>query len=123
MLITGEKRPGLQVDTDHGAQKHPWHTGKLGEGVSLTPISSQTQGILATSPDTVIGHDDDIVAVTSSHGTGGSLACQASPAAVGSSAAAHEDLIQEVNSFHETLGQTQRTLDAVQARLCTIKVI
>ena len=37
--------------------------------------------------------------------------------AVGVSAAAHEALVNGVNSLHETLGQTQRTLDASQALL------
>ena len=39
--------------------------------------------------------------------------------AVGVSAAAHEALVHEVNGLRETLGQTQRTPDAVQARLST----
>ena len=34
-------------------------------------------GYPVTSPDTGIGHDDDVVAVPSPHGTGGSLAGQA----------------------------------------------
>ena len=80
-------------------------------------MSSRTQNTLDTSPDTCIVHDDDVVAVPSPHGTGGSLACQAMPAAVSVSAAAHGDLVQEVNSLCETLSQTQRKLDAMQARL------
>ena len=85
-------------------------------------MSSQTQGIPTTSLDTGIGHDDD-VAVPSPHGTGGSLAGQATLVAVGVSAAAHESLVHEVNSLRETLGRTQRTIDAVQARLSTFETI
>ena len=80
-------------------------------------MSSQTLGIPATSPDTGIGHEDDVVEVPSPNGTGGSLVGQAMPVAVSVSAAANEALVHEVNSLRETLGQTQRTLDAVQARL------
>ena len=65
----------------------------------------QTQGIPVTSPDTGIDHDNDVVAVSSPYGTGGSLAGQATPVAVGVSAAAHEALVHEVNSLQETLGQ------------------
>uniref|UniRef100_M4BY86 Uncharacterized protein n=1 Tax=Hyaloperonospora arabidopsidis (strain Emoy2) TaxID=559515 RepID=M4BY86_HYAAE len=115
--ITGEKREGSQVDPDRGTQKHSRHMGNLAEGVSRTPMGSQTQGIPATSPDTGIGHEDDVVEVPSPNGTGGSFAVQETPVAVGVSAASHEALVQEVNSLRETLGQTQRTLDAVQARL------
>uniref|UniRef100_M4BQ78 Uncharacterized protein n=1 Tax=Hyaloperonospora arabidopsidis (strain Emoy2) TaxID=559515 RepID=M4BQ78_HYAAE len=112
--VTGGKREGSQFDPDHGAQKHPRHMGNLVEGVSHTPMCSQTQGIPATSPDTGIGHHDDVVAVPSPHGTGGSLAGQATPVAVGVSAAAHESLVHEVNSLRETLGRTQRTIDATR---------
>ena len=95
--------------------------GYLAEGLYHTPMSSRDQGTFATSPDTGIGHDDDVVAVFSPHGTGCSLACQATPAAVGVSAAAHKELVQEVSRLRETLGQTQRTLDVLQARLSTFK--
>ena len=84
-------------------------------------MSSRTQNTLDTSPDTCIVHDEDVVAVPSPHGTGGSLACKATPAEVCVSAVVHEDLVQEVNSFRETLGQTQRTHDAIQARLSTFE--
>uniref|UniRef100_M4C4B7 Uncharacterized protein n=1 Tax=Hyaloperonospora arabidopsidis (strain Emoy2) TaxID=559515 RepID=M4C4B7_HYAAE len=121
--ITGEKSEGSQVDPDRGAQTHPRHMGSLAGRVFRTPMSSQTQGFPATSSDTGIGHDDDVVAVLSPHGTGGSLAGQSTPAAFGVLAAAHEALVHEVNSLRETLGQTQRTLDAVQARLSTFETI
>ena len=74
--ITGEKCEGSQVDPDHGAQKHPRHMDNLAKGVSRTLMSSQTQGTPVTSPDTGVGHDDDIVEVTSPHGTGGPLTHQ-----------------------------------------------
>ena len=77
-------------------------------------MSSQTQGTLATSPDTGIDHGGDAVAVSSQHGTVGSLACLATPVAVGVSAADHVNLVREVNSLRETLGQTQRTNVALQ---------
>ena len=66
----------------------------LAKGVSRTPMSFQTQGIPATSPDTGIGHDDDVVAVASPRRTGGSLVSQATPVAFGVSAAAHKALVQ-----------------------------
>ena len=121
--ITGEKSEGSQVDPDRGAQKHTPHMGSISGRVSRTPMSSQTQGTLATSPDTGIGHDDDVVAVLSPHGTGGSLAGQSTPAAFGVLAAAHEALAHEVNSLRETLGQTQCTLDAVRACLSMFETI
>ena len=61
--ITGEKRERSQIDPDRGAQKHPRLMGNLAEGVSRTPISSQTQGTVVTSPDTGISHDNDVVDV------------------------------------------------------------
>uniref|UniRef100_M4C4W7 Uncharacterized protein n=1 Tax=Hyaloperonospora arabidopsidis (strain Emoy2) TaxID=559515 RepID=M4C4W7_HYAAE len=103
--ITGEKGEESQVDPDRGAQKHSRHMGNPTEGVSCTPMSSQTQGTLATSQDTDIDHDDDVVEVPSLHGTGGSLDLQATPVAVGVPAAAHEPLVQEVNSLRKTVGQ------------------
>ena len=93
----------------------------LAEGESHTPISSPTPGTHATSPNIGIGHDDDVVAVTYTHGSGDSPARQATPVEVGVSVASHEALFHEVNSLRETLGQTQRTLDAVQARLFTFE--
>ena len=43
--------------------------------------------------------------------------------AVGVSDAAHEGLVDEVNSPCETLNQTQRTIHAVKARLSTFRTI
>ena len=57
--------------------------GNLAEGESPAPTSSQTQSTPATSPDTGIGHENDVVEVTSLHGTGGFLARQAMPVVVG----------------------------------------
>ena len=84
-------------------------------------MSYQIPDTLATSPDTGIGHDDDVVEVPSPHETGGSLSRQATPVAVGVSATAHEALVHEVKSLRETLGKTQRTLDAVLPRLSTFE--
>ena len=95
--------------------------GNLAEGVSRTPMSSQTQSTAATSPDTGIDHDDDVVAVTYLHRTGGSLARQATPVASGVLAAAHAALVQTVNSLRETSNQTKSTLYAMQARLWTFE--
>ena len=73
------------------------------------------------SPDTFTGHDDGVVAVTFPHRTGGFLARQATLVETGVLAAAHATLVHEVNSLRETLGQTQRTLGAVQALLLTFE--
>ena len=67
--ITGEKRKGLEVDPDHSTQKHLRHLNNFAEGVSRTPLSSQTQASPHTSPDTGIGHTDEEVAETSPHRT------------------------------------------------------
>ena len=80
--------------------------GNLAERVSRTSMSSQTQSIFAASPIIGIVYDDGVVAVTSPHGTGVPLARQATPAAVGVSAAAHADLVREVNALCKTLGLT-----------------
>ena len=76
-------------------------------------MSSQTQGTPATSPDSVIIHNEDVVAVSSTHETEGSLARQATPMAAGVTAATHAALVHEVNGLRETLVHTQRTLDTV----------
>ena len=69
-------------------------------------MSSYTQGTPATSSDTRIGHYDDVVVVTSPHGTGGSFARQEMPVAPGVLPAALEALIHEVKSLRETLSQS-----------------
>ena len=61
--ITGGKRPGSQLDPDHGAQKLPRRMDSPAGGVPRTPMSSQTPGTLATSPETGIDHGGDAVAV------------------------------------------------------------
>ena len=48
--------------------------GVLAKGVPRTPMSFQIQGTLSTSLGTGIGHAEEVVAVTASHGTGGTLA-------------------------------------------------
>ena len=49
---SGGKRVGVQADPQCDAQKRQRRTGNLAEGVPQTPMSFQTQGIHATSPDT-----------------------------------------------------------------------
>ena len=56
--------------------------GNPDEGVSNTSMSSPTPGNLVTSPDTGIGHDDDVVSGVSPHKTGGSLDHRAAPVLV-----------------------------------------
>lgn len=60
--------------------------GNFAEGVSQTPMNSQTQEAFAASVDTGFDHDDNVVEVSSPHGTGGSRVYQAKPVAVGVSA-------------------------------------
>ena len=62
-------------------------------------MNSQTQGTLATSPDTGFVHEDDAVAVTSQHRTGSSIAHRATPVAAGVPAVANAALVYEVNSL------------------------
>ena len=116
--ITEAKREVLQVDPNRGSSKHPRHLGNLAERVSNTSMSSQTQGTPATSPDTGIGHGDDVVAVPLHIKLEVPLLA---PMAAGVLAVAHAALVQEVNSLRDNLGQTQRTLDVVQAFLSTFE--
>ena len=63
----------------------------LAEGLSRTPMSFPTQGILATLPDTGIGHDDDVVSVVSRHETEDSHAHRAASGVAGVPVADHEN--------------------------------
>ena len=74
----GEKHARSMEDPCYDVRKHQWRRGNPAEGVSHTPTSSPTPGTLATSPDTGIDHDDDVVSKVSPHGTGGSLASSSS---------------------------------------------
>ena len=53
------KRVELQADPQRDAQMRQRRTDILAEGVPQTTMSSQTQGIHATSPDTGIELCDD----------------------------------------------------------------
>ena len=67
----------MQADPQHDARKRQQRTGNLAEGVPQTPLSSQIQGIHATSPDTGIDLRDDAASEVSPHGTVSSLARRA----------------------------------------------
>ena len=97
------KRPRSRDDPGHDVQKHPRRIGNLAEGVSSTPMSFQTQGTLATLPDTGIGHDDGIVSVVSRHENEDSHAHRAASGVAGVPMADHEKLVLEVKGLHETL--------------------
>uniref|UniRef100_M4C5J8 Uncharacterized protein n=1 Tax=Hyaloperonospora arabidopsidis (strain Emoy2) TaxID=559515 RepID=M4C5J8_HYAAE len=114
---TGGKRPRPRDDTSHDFQKHPRRMGNLAEGESHTPMSSPTQGTLATLPDIGIGHDDDVVPGVPPHGTGGSLTHRAASLKVGVPKEEHEKVLLELSGLGETLGKTQSALDATQARV------
>ena len=62
----GGKRVEVQADPQGDALKRQRRTGNLVEGVSQTPMSSQTQGICTTSPDTGIDLCDDAASESSS---------------------------------------------------------
>ena len=118
----GEKRSRSQGDPGHDVQKHPRRKGSPAEGVSHTHTSSPTPGTLATSPDTSIGHDDDVAEGVSPHGTGGSLAHRAASVVVGVPKEEHEKVLREPSGLQETLGKTQSALDAMQARVQALEL-
>uniref|UniRef100_A0AAV1UEL9 Uncharacterized protein n=1 Tax=Peronospora matthiolae TaxID=2874970 RepID=A0AAV1UEL9_9STRA len=118
---SGGKRPRSRDDHDHDAQKHPKHKGSLAEGVSQTPMSFQTQGTLATFPDTGIGPDDDVVSVVSRHETDDTHAHRAKSVAAGVPVEDHEKLILEVKCLQETLVKTRCVLDAMHSHLQAIE--
>ena len=101
-------------DPCHDAQKHPRRMGNPAEGVSHSPTSSPPPGTRATSPDTDIGHDDDVVSGFSPHGTGGSLDHQAASVVADVPSREHEKVILELSGLRETLGKTQNALDSRQ---------
>uniref|UniRef100_M4BUG1 Uncharacterized protein n=1 Tax=Hyaloperonospora arabidopsidis (strain Emoy2) TaxID=559515 RepID=M4BUG1_HYAAE len=107
----GEKRVGVQAEPQHDAQKRQRRTGNLVEGVPQTPMSSQTQNIHATSPDTAIDRCDDAALKASPHGTARSLTRQATQEEVGVSVKAHEDLVSEVARLRESFTHMQTVLD------------
>uniref|UniRef100_M4BI46 Uncharacterized protein n=1 Tax=Hyaloperonospora arabidopsidis (strain Emoy2) TaxID=559515 RepID=M4BI46_HYAAE len=74
-------------------------------------MSSQTQGIHATSPDTGIDLCDDAASQVSPYGNVSSLARRETQEGVGVSAQAHEDLVSEVTRLHEYFVQVKTTLN------------
>ena len=81
----------MQADPHCDAQKRQRRTGNLAEGVPQTPMSSQTQVIHATSPDTGIDLCDDAISDASPRETASPLARRATQEGVGVSLQAHED--------------------------------
>uniref|UniRef100_M4B852 Uncharacterized protein n=1 Tax=Hyaloperonospora arabidopsidis (strain Emoy2) TaxID=559515 RepID=M4B852_HYAAE len=74
-------------------------------------MSSQTQGIHATSPDTGIELCDDAASEASPHGTASSLARRATQEGVVVSVQAHEDLVSEVARLRESFAHVQTALN------------
>uniref|UniRef100_M4BCB7 Uncharacterized protein n=1 Tax=Hyaloperonospora arabidopsidis (strain Emoy2) TaxID=559515 RepID=M4BCB7_HYAAE len=98
----GGKRVGVKAELRRDAQKRQRRTGNLAEGVPQTPMSFQTQGIHATSPDTGIDLCDDAASEASPHGTESPLARRATQEWVDVSAQAHQDLVSEVLRLRES---------------------
>ena len=73
--------------------------GNPAEGVSQTPTRSPSPGTLATSPDTGIGPDDDVVSGVAPHGTGGSLTHRAASEVVGIPMEDHKKVLLELMVF------------------------
>uniref|UniRef100_A0AAV1TY40 Uncharacterized protein n=1 Tax=Peronospora matthiolae TaxID=2874970 RepID=A0AAV1TY40_9STRA len=61
LTTTSEKRDARQDELGRGAQKRQWRMGSLAGRKSHNPMSFQTQGIHATSPDIGCDHDDNFV--------------------------------------------------------------
>ena len=72
------------------------------EGVPQTPMSTQTQGIHATSPDTSIDLYDNAAPEFSPHGAASSLARRATQEGVGVSVPVHGYLVLEVMHLRES---------------------
>ena len=90
--------------------------------VSQTPTSSPTPGTLATSPDTVIDPDDDVVSGVAPHETGGSLAHRAASEVVGIPKDEHEKVLLELSGLREILGKAQSAFDAMRARVQALEL-
>ena len=74
-------------------------------------MSSQTQGIHTTSPDTGIDLCDDVASEASPQGTAISLALRAMQEGVGVSVQAHEDLVSKVTRLRKSFAHVQTALD------------
>ena len=118
----GEKRSRAQGDPCHVVRKHPRRMVNPSEEVSHTPMSSLNPGTRATSQDTGIGPDDDILSGPSHHGTGGSLVCREASVVVGVLKEGHDNVLLELSGLRETLGKAQSALDATQARVQTLEL-
>uniref|UniRef100_M4BGC7 Uncharacterized protein n=1 Tax=Hyaloperonospora arabidopsidis (strain Emoy2) TaxID=559515 RepID=M4BGC7_HYAAE len=93
----GGNHVGVQADPHRDTQKNRRRTGNLVEGVPQTPMSSQNQGIHATSPDTGIDLCDEAASEVSPHGTASFLARRTTQEGVGVSVQAHEDFLSELS--------------------------
>ena len=93
-------------DPCHDAQKHPRRMGNPAEGVSHSPTSSPTPNTRATSPDTGIGPDDDVVSGASPHGTGSFLARRAASVVGVVPREEKEKELLELRALRKTLGKT-----------------
>uniref|UniRef100_A0AAV1UYN6 Uncharacterized protein n=1 Tax=Peronospora matthiolae TaxID=2874970 RepID=A0AAV1UYN6_9STRA len=78
---------------------------------------SPTPGTHATSPDTGISKDDDVVLGVSPRETDVFLAHQAGSVEVGIPKEEHQKVPIELKGLREKLGNTQSALDATQARI------
>uniref|UniRef100_A0AAV1U9H7 Uncharacterized protein n=1 Tax=Peronospora matthiolae TaxID=2874970 RepID=A0AAV1U9H7_9STRA len=121
LTTTSEKRGARQDELGPGAQKRQRRMGSLAEGEAHTPMSFQTQGTHATSPDIGSDIDEDVVKVPATLGTLSSLAYQAMPVAVGVSAESHGELVKKVEDLRGILGQTQNAVGEVRSRLATLE--
>uniref|UniRef100_A0AAV1V2H5 Uncharacterized protein n=1 Tax=Peronospora matthiolae TaxID=2874970 RepID=A0AAV1V2H5_9STRA len=106
LTTTSEKRDTRQHELGRGAQKRQRRSDILDGDESHTPMSFQTQGTHATSPDIGSDHDDEVVEVPAPHKPGSSLAYQATPVAVGVSAESQTELVKRAEDLRETLGPT-----------------
>ena len=76
-----------------------------------TPVSYQTQDLIATSPDTGYDLCDDAASGVSPSGAASSLSRRATQDEVGMSVQAHEYFVSEVTCLLESLDYMQSALD------------
>ena len=70
---TSGKRSGSLLDPLYTVQKRQRRMDNIASEAPLTPMISLTPGSHATSPDSGIGHDDDVVPEPVQHGTVGPM--------------------------------------------------
>uniref|UniRef100_M4BAT4 Uncharacterized protein n=1 Tax=Hyaloperonospora arabidopsidis (strain Emoy2) TaxID=559515 RepID=M4BAT4_HYAAE len=107
----GGKRVGMKADPQRDARKLQRRTGNLAEGVHQTPMSSQTQGIHATSPNTGIDLCDDATSEASPHGVTSFLLVEKTQEGAVVSVQAREYLVSEVTRLRESFVQVYTALD------------